>query len=672
MTHEKGPTVDKMRFTQKLQSRDRVLFGVGILVVSLLIVYMFTAGLTGMHSDTASTVMYAQEFIRTGSLFPENWIGSTGILVLPYPIWLFLHITSNYLLAHILAQLLWLALLIGSLVALSRYFFQDRSWLISIPMLCTGISPGVGYDMMFIQCAYTFYVFMTLYTLGAFGKAVEDFGEWKINRRWLCVTAVLILVCCCVGILFVQALLLPLLGAIVLGYLTQMKNEENILRLPHITSIGKLCVIIFAAGCIGYGISIIWSNLQNVVGNEGAITLAMSIPQITDNLAMMIQALFHYIDFSAGRSLFSAEGIFTVIRFFVFVTITFVLPVFSYANYKRESTRTQLFLIFVGLHIMEVIIVISFTNMPDYTGISRYMLTSILLLNLVSAHYLYTHYVQQKNLLSYFYRTAIAGFSLVLMFPLIPQCLAYQPKLEQMRGLTYFLEEQNLHYGYSTFWNAGKNTVLSNGAVQISGITVSEGKVSPYYWLTSTDRYQPDYYEGSTFLLLSSAELEQYAPYGLETTQLGQPDTVLYYDDFSILVYDYNIAENNFIGALTGEQNYVPSSMAVSDDSMIQENGSIVIQSGQVMYGPYIDLDTGSYELTVVAEVREPQQLNITAASGQEQIYSAELENGTTVIPFTLESNKTQVEFVLHNMGDTLLTVNEVRLEKQIEYLCQE
>lgn len=436
--HEKGKIVDKMRFTQKLelQPRDRILFGAGILVVFLLIVYMLTAGLTLIHSDYAATIMYAQEMIRTGSLFPENWLGSTGLLTLSYPIWLFLHITSDYLLAHTLAQILWLALLIGSLVVLSRDFFQDKSWLISIPMLCTGISTDVEYNMMFIECAYTIFVFMTLYTLGAFGKAVENFETWTVNKKWLCVAAVLVVICCSMGILFVQTLLLPLLGSITLLYLTQMKHEERILSLPHITSIVKLCIVVFVAGCIGYGVSIPWSNLQNVFGNGNAITLAMSIPQITDNLVMMIQALFHYIDFSTGGSLFSAEGIFTVIKFLVFVTITFVLPTFAYANYKRESTRTQLFLIFVGLHIIEVIVVITFTNMPDYIGISRYMLTSILLLNLVSAHYLYIHYVQHKNLLSYFYRAAIAGFSLVLMLPLIPQCLAYQPKLEQMRQLT--------------------------------------------------------------------------------------------------------------------------------------------------------------------------------------------------------------------------------------------
>ena len=59
--------MQKLRF----QSRDLILFGVGILVVFLLVVYMFTAGLTRIHSDSDSAVMYAQEFIRTGSLFPE-------------------------------------------------------------------------------------------------------------------------------------------------------------------------------------------------------------------------------------------------------------------------------------------------------------------------------------------------------------------------------------------------------------------------------------------------------------------------------------------------------------------------------------------------------------------------------------------------------------------------
>ena len=336
MTYEKGTIVDKMRFMKKLrlQTRDLILFGVGILVVCLLIVYMFTAGLTLIHSDSASTVMYAQEFIRTGSLFPENWIGSTGLITLSYPIWLFLHITSDYLLAHTLAQLLWLALLIGSLVVLSRYFFQDKSWLISIPILCTGISTGVGYDMMFIQCAYTTLIYFTLYTLGAFGKAVENFETWTVNKRGLCVTAVLVVVCCSMGILFVQTLLLPLLGAIVLRYLAQMKNEENMLRLPHITNILKLCIVVVAAGCIGLVISILWSNLQNVVGNADATILATSIQKIIENIVIMFQSFFYYVDFPAGKSLFSPEGIFTVIKFFVFIVITFVIPALAYMNYS--------------------------------------------------------------------------------------------------------------------------------------------------------------------------------------------------------------------------------------------------------------------------------------------------------------------------------------------------
>lgn len=395
MTYEKGTVANKMKFMQKLrfQSRDLILFGVGILVVFLLVVYMFTAGLTLIHSDSASAVMYAQEFIRTGSLFPENWIGATAILTLPYPIWLFLHITSDYLLAHALAQLLWLALLIGSLVVLSRYFFQDKSWLISIPMLCTGISTDVGYDMMFIQCAYTIIVFMTLYTLGAFGKAVEDFEVWRINRRWLCITAILIVVCCGMGILFVQALLLPLLGAIVLLYLTQMKHEERILNLPHITSVIKLCIVIFVAGCIGYGASIPWSNLQNVVGNNSATVLAHSTSTILTNIGFLIESLFIYIDFKTDISLFSLQGILTIVKLFVFIIVTFVLPAMAYRNFRRESTRTQIFLLFVAIHVIEVIVVIVFSNIKTPSDVCRYLLTSIILLNLVSAHYMYRHFL---------------------------------------------------------------------------------------------------------------------------------------------------------------------------------------------------------------------------------------------------------------------------------------
>ena len=103
--------------------------------------------------------------------------------------------------------------------------------------------------------------------------------------------------------------------------------------------------------------------------------------------------------------------------------------------------------------------------------------------------------------------------------------------------------------------------------------------------------------------------------------------------------------------------------MTVSDPSMVQEDQTILIQPGQIMYGPYIDLGAGNYELTVTTELEETQKLKITADAGKEELLSADLKDGTTVIPFTLNSDKTQVEFVVENIKEIPARICEIRLK---------
>ena len=49
-----------------------------------------------------------------------------------------------------------------------------------------------------------------------------------------------------------------------------------------------------------------------------------------------------------------------------------------------------------------------------------------------------------------------------------------------------------------------------------------------------------------SFLLVTSDESNFYAPNGYEATVLGSPEQILTYNEFSILVYNYNISINNF------------------------------------------------------------------------------------------------------------------------------
>ena len=656
-----------MKFLKRQDSSlsNKILLGSGGIILTILILYLFTGGLTRIHSDSAAPLNIALEMMRTGELFPDGWIGSTGIFTFQLPIWLFLQFIPDYLIAKACAQLLWTFLFIASVIFMCKKLLKNNSWIVGIPVMLTCFSVDVQYDMLFIQCAYTTTVFMTLFTIGGLGSSVQHFTTWELHKKRFVLALLLTLVSCFLGIVAVEALLLPMLGSILILYMYQNRKCNKLNELPSKKRIIEILISISLVGGIGYLCSMKLATWSGVLGNGDATKLATSIEQIVDNMVMLIQGIFFYLGFSTSVSLFSIDGVLTIVRFAFFIALTVVFPILAYRNYQSESQRTQFFLIFSLIHTIESLIVIIFTQMFNYAGVSRYLLTSVVLMNLVASNYIYTRYIKNMNLLSILYSLGISCVTVVMMFPVVKSTFDYQTTLNNMRGLTTYLADQGLLYGYATFWNAGVNTALSNGRVHISGVLTEIDQVQPFYWLTSKDWYERECYLGYTFLLLSSAEVAVYAPNGYENTLLGEPERILTYGDYTILAYDHNISENGFRTPIDETKNYINGFMALSDPSMQQDDGSIVLQSGQVMYGPYIALDTGCYELTVDAELQAPQEMRITAGAGQEQICSSELKNGTTVIPFTLESEKTQVEFFLQNTGSTVLKLTELRLAKQ-------
>lgn len=108
-----------------------------------------------------------------------------------------------------------------------------------------------------------------------------------------------------------------------------------------------------------------------------------------------------------------------------------------------------------------------------------------------------------------------------------------------VEGVAVFLESKGLQYGYATFNNAEEYSVLSNNKVMIRSIAFEQGKIFPIKWLTSDSFYNPDYYTGNTFLMITDDELRQFFPKGIAV--LGMPKNVFRFKKFHIYTYDYNI-----------------------------------------------------------------------------------------------------------------------------------
>ena len=108
--------------------------------------------------------------------------------------------------------------------------------------------------------------------------------------------------------------------------------------------------------------------------------------------------------------------------------------------------------------------------------------------------------------------------------------------------LIKFLEENNLHYGYGGYWNSGVISVFSGGIVRVRQILVPDGVPAPSRYLSSNTWYNPNYWDGETFLLLTPPEAST-----VDWNKLAKMNIVPYkkleFNGMQIFVFKYNLAK---------------------------------------------------------------------------------------------------------------------------------
>ncbi len=110
--------------------------------------------------------------------------------------------------------------------------------------------------------------------------------------------------------------------------------------------------------------------------------------------------------------------------------------------------------------------------------------------------------------------------------------------LETHQELIEVLQENNLTYGYASYWNASATTVLSNEQIKVRAIVGQDDKLHMFNWFCKTAWYvQP-----ANFVIVT----DENDNFGVTPTnikrELGEPSQTLTCGDYNIYVYDYDIS----------------------------------------------------------------------------------------------------------------------------------
>ena len=478
------------------------------------IVFLFTKAF--FHSDSAFYVQLALEQIKSGKLFPPGMCYSTVLFVrspnlLLIPI---LKVVKDWMLAReIMVVVMWVILILAVLYCFMPK--KDRNLTAAVIACMLLMNPyqtadvaNETTDMLFFQGAYVTIFFDIVMALGIMHRIILLDGKEKpAYKAFLEVLLAVVLFFPLLGSVRQDMILtLPLAAAILIFYFLEYDQRvSKVLRSKRCMLTVILIAVVVVAGFICYRrlSAMYWAESKgSYLTMDKYSGLWHSIGQFVNNLTM----IFGNVE---SAVFLSFPGLSKFVNYFVALILVFVIPTAALVRYNKHGNKFTRFVIIYSW-VSNLVVAGVFIACNQWAP--RYLL-SIYLDDILLFALLLSEYMKKRERL-----TAICAGLLIVMYCAFCHVYFwghYKDKIgvDPSAELIGFLEENDLHYGYASFWNASVNTVLANGEVQIlptRDYDAEDGYRKPYnpsdyrHWLVNDNWYDPAEHPGKCFVLLKN------------------------------------------------------------------------------------------------------------------------------------------------------------------------
>lgn len=662
-----------------------------LLVLNLLLLGFYLAfdyQLT-YHSDSAVKNLLAQEIVETGQYFPRDWNYANGDLWVFYTqTWIvpFLFGHGNGFVLHLVSDLCTAALAIGAAWWLAAIMGQSRgARLLSLCVLTAGISQILA-EHIYGQGAYGSMFYVAGFLLGSYWKLSHAQGR----ARWGWGAAVVLLLVQAFwsnpsrGLVFY---LLPLLAAAATLYgLDWYAAREQGQRAPSRqlwqAALGVLGLL------LGTGLHA-WT-MQHVNNDTGEPLVWLSMADMARNLGGIVSGMMSLLDGVplAGHPLLRPFSVYQAPRILIAALMLVLLPWALWQGLHTRHRGALLVTVFAAASVGLNLFVVGTTSVADMAtpeASVRYLVPSLMLLLIVMSGV-----VADRPALPPVGR--VAGWIALLVLATSAPFTYFRPLTDNLdmpwqgarlvtRDLRMinFLDSQGLKYGYSTFWNAGKHSVLSGQRIRIRQIITANGLPIPMRKLSSNRWYNPEAWQGPTFLLLST---EEKAQINMEVlTALAGPSRELIFEGWHILVFADNIAAHlpDWDTRMTHKLHYpvtaVTPHLAGKLDGTPPSLVAAPGEAGAVQFGPFRTVTEGRYvvgfELATAdgpgaSGAADYGWVDVVAAGGKVQASQriTALGRQRIVLDFSTKRPLNQLEFRVISSGKGQLTVYGSDIER--------
>ncbi len=501
-----------------------------------------------LHSDCTDTIYWAEASVDAGAVFNPDF-NYAALLPFSAGIWLvpLISIFGVTMGVHVAGMVIFVLLFFASLLFVCR----SMGWSWSFTFVCTGsmmLLLSSSDKMREIMWGHVIYYSLGLLILfvgiGLLLRMCKNFENQKVKKA--AVYAVLLFVFMMLGatngMQCIAIYTLPIIGAIAADIFFNSK-EKIVSKYNRYFLLGF--VVIAASTLVGLALL---SALKGdiVAGYAEAYSLLDDISKWITHLLDFNESYLSLfgIVIQDGASLSSMDTITNIIKIVVAFGIL-VLPFVLVFSYKKIEDRPVRILLWAHI-VVSAVIMVGFICGRLSAGNWRLipMVGTSIMASFATVRFMFT---QKEN--PFVWRRFA---SVVLCLPIIcsllnAKTISDMPKDygrdNELHTVADFLLENELEYGYATFWNSQAITLIADSQTKVRSVNVhyADG-VTPYHYQSNNKWFEDQEGVEKYFVLLTAHEVSIISNNAewQENLEKNHIETLVC-GDFRIFVFDRNI-----------------------------------------------------------------------------------------------------------------------------------
>lgn len=244
-------------------------------------------------------------------------------------------------------------------------------------------------------------------------------------------------------------------------------------------------------------------------------------------------SLDSFLGYCNGVPFFSLKGIGNLCVFLC-VFIMMVSFIFAFKNFSRKTSAYTMYFRYTICNILINYLVFIFTDGAFSSDIFVARYCGPVLIHGLLLVFLCLDNIQVKRYQHSLYAVLIGIFTLLSTVH-FGEMLNIDLN-ECRNGSLEYIKEQNMEFGYATFWNANISTELTDGFVKIAPV-YNFDTMAPFHYLTIADYEKENYTDKKCFILMTVQEYENSS-----SSPVLSGGIMEYRDDFFV-IYTYPNSE---------------------------------------------------------------------------------------------------------------------------------